>query len=1534
MYALHLAVSAIRSGDCDGAIVAAANWIQDPSMQIVLDKLGALSPTSRCHTFDAAADGYARGEGFAAIYLKKSDLALLEGTPIRAMIRGTGVNANGKTGGITRPSAKGQEDAIRKASENAGNLPLEDTTFFECHGTGTPAGDPLEVAAVGHVFASSRKSDAPEDRLLIGSIKPNLGHTEGASALASIMKVVLSLEAGEIAPTCGIEQLNPRIDFDAARVHVVKDAAVPWPEGKVRRASVNSFGFGGANGNCIIDHVNEVLPGYVKPGIVSPARHVNGSLANGHTNGASANGNGHVNGNGNGNGHIHVNGNGSTHGPKHTPIKPEIVKKTPSSTASTRDFVLLPFSAHNASSLAQNIDTLAKAVAEKKKWTLADIAYTLGSRRSRFQQRTFRIVDTTQQDAVTAALADEKRVFTSPIQASNVGFVFTGQGAQWHAMGGKLFDYGVFRSTISHLDYVLDQLRQDSGDSSSWTIAATLKGDCEPEHIQAPHVSQVACTAIQIGLVDVLASWSVRPRAVAGHSSGEMGAAYAGGYLTASEAIAAAYFRGQAVAKNKQKGAMLAVGLGADDVASYLEGKEDHVRVAAMNSPGSVTLSGDADAVDAVSKELSAQGIFNRLLKTSGSAYHSHHMVAVGGAYIDSLIRGQEVLKNIGLSDDAHRYPRVPWASSVKPDKAFSHGDDLGGPHYWRENLESPVRFTQAVTKLMTLDDQPIDVLVEIGPHGALKGPIEQTLKGIGKPANYATALTRNEDGRNSLLQLAGTLFATNADIDLAAVNSVDASDANGKPSFVHGSIAVDLPTYQYTYGPVSYYESRISKEFRLRDHIRHDLLGSDVLGASKLQPQWRNVLRIKDIPWLADHRLVPDAVFPAAGYIALGVEAATRVYQALPGAREITGYSFQNVDIEATLAIPEDDYGVEIIVGAELVDKATADEPAWLKFTVTSVSRTSSEWTQHCTGLVKVEVAPAGPRAQLSAEMDPRYPSVEAWYDKFNSVGLGYGKTFQPLSELRVDPHRGLAQAKVALNSTAGSVEGGESSYPLHPAALDATFQLAIIAIYGGQLEHATAAYVPVQISQLYLKAGVQQHIPATAIARSSAQGLRSASSQLQLVDESGEVFFDVESMRFTEFRENKSHELLSQQPFSSPFTRLAWKPDIRSIANDRIREIFPAPAENADLAAALEILETICVLVAFEIYDSFVTGSKEKVSPKGDIRHWLAWIKQLVEGDDPRAQVVEVKKLSPDQRRERLLELYPKVSDRPEAAAAKLIHENAAEILNERRTGIDVLISNKLLTPLYEVGTAIAGSHPQVSNIMDLLAHANPNARILEIGAGTGSATRAAMRVLVGANGIKRFADYTFTDISAGFLTSAKEMLSHVRDVHYSVLDVEQDPMEHGYEPVYDVVLACEAIHATESMDRTLAHCRSLLKPGGKLVLAETTRMRVLLGLLYGTLTGYWQSDDRTEGPFMSLETWQRRLTSTGFSGVDLHVDDYEAPHNTTSVLVTTRLADEKPTLKSVGEEVYLLHDDDVTPALSKQVRLQPVKYYMRNH
>ena len=331
MYALHLAVNAIRAGDCDSAIVASANWIADPGVQIALDKLGALSASSRCHTFDARAEGYARGEGFGAIYLKRPSVAIADNSPIRAMIRGTAINSNGRTGGITRPSARGQEVVIREAYRNAGDLSFSDTSYFECHGTGTYVGDPIEVAAVGKVFAPERSA---EDPLLVGSVKSNVGHSEGASALASVMKVVLSLENGAIPPIFDLKTQNPNIDFEGAKVQPVTKVT-PWPRNRLRRASINSFGYGGANGHCIIDHVNNVLPGYVAPGVFK-------SKANGMING-------------------HMNGNHREKSIQHHPIV-ENPKLYTTNNGATRRLVLLPLSAHNEHSLKLNIDALTQVV--------------------------------------------------------------------------------------------------------------------------------------------------------------------------------------------------------------------------------------------------------------------------------------------------------------------------------------------------------------------------------------------------------------------------------------------------------------------------------------------------------------------------------------------------------------------------------------------------------------------------------------------------------------------------------------------------------------------------------------------------------------------------------------------------------------------------------------------------------------------------------------------------------------------------------------------------------------------------------------------------------------------------------------------------------------------------------------------------------------------------------------------------------------------------------------------------------------------
>ena len=253
---LHTACHAIQAGECSAALVCGTNLIIDPGMTIAMTEQGVLSPTGQSKSFDAKADGYARAEAINAVYIKKSSVALRDNDPIRAPITSTATNADGKTLGIAQPNSASHIAMMRQAHLSAG-LKCSDTTFIECHGPGTPAGDAAEGQAVAEVFG--------EKGVFMGSVKPNMGHSEGAAGVTSLIKAVLALERGIIPPNINFKTPNPRIPFVAGRLTVPTEPT-SWPWDRVRRASVNSFGFGGANAHAILDSA-------VQHGIVAPKTH-------------------------------------------------------------------------------------------------------------------------------------------------------------------------------------------------------------------------------------------------------------------------------------------------------------------------------------------------------------------------------------------------------------------------------------------------------------------------------------------------------------------------------------------------------------------------------------------------------------------------------------------------------------------------------------------------------------------------------------------------------------------------------------------------------------------------------------------------------------------------------------------------------------------------------------------------------------------------------------------------------------------------------------------------------------------------------------------------------------------------------------------------------------------------------------------------------------------------------------------------------------------------------------------------------------
>ncbi|KAH0317307.1 ketoacyl-synt-domain-containing protein, partial [Aureobasidium melanogenum] len=1070
LYALHLACQSLTSAESDAAVVAGSNIINDIGQHIASARLGVLSPTSTCHTFDERANGFGRGEGVCALYMKTLSAAIANNDPIRAVIRATAVNSNGKSQGINHPSSKDQEAVIREAYTKA-NLRYEDTGWFECHGTGTPVGDPIEVLAAGDIFASGRTPDNP---LLLGSIKTNIGHTEGASGLASIIKAVLSIENDMIPATVGVKKLNPAIDFKGGCLEVVR-ATMPWPENLCKRVSINSFGYGGSNAHCIVE----------TPRILLGPR-------DGHAISQTSSDGAH---------------DGTT-ACKMTALTTSQIQRTPKK-------YLFALSAHDPHALDRNLDALA-VVADK--YSAVDIAYTLARKRSKHPCTAFTTVI---ESNIESQLIPEKIQHTSIMATAPIviAFVFTGQGAQWPGMGyGLVQQYPIVRKTMSTLQSALDALPKPP----EWRLVEELSKPVGTSRMHETTLAQPLSTALQIALTVLLQSWGIRAQAVVGHSSGEVAAAFAAGLLTASEAISVAYYRGIAVSKHGKPGAMMAVGLGPGEVLPYVNDQPGIV-IACQNSPQSVTLSGEAAAIAKVHARLSKAGIFSRILNTSQNAYHSH-LVKEASQYYEDAFKS-----SLAAFESAVERSNIPMYSCING-KVLHRPDDVRIA-YWRENLENPVNFTQALSAL--IEAQPtVNCLIEVGMHCALAGPIKQIRSSLGmKPEElcYLPSIVRGEDNVENVLKLSGELWAAGYPVDLTAIN--------GPRWFVS-----ELPTYQWSYEEgVLWTENRLSRQVRFRKHARHDLLGTLVVPSSALNPTWRNRLRIRDVPWLSDHRIGTDVLFPASGYCALAIEAVIQSVESLKIVVE--GFTIQHLAIKAPFVLPPDGE-VETLFDLHTIHSSTSQtDRKVFEFSLSSVSA-DDRWTEHAFGTIALHLSNEVTSIRNGNVKDIMGRNDGKWYTALSEIGLHYGPAFRPLKNIQPSVStKETATAQINLQPTQG-VMTDESRYVIHPATLDGCIQLSVIAACKGDVKGISKAYLPTIIEELTIWQNPDlHHLPTIGLlfSHGSCQGMRSVrgSSELTTLEGRPLAQMTVSLMSLEGGFANQKLELVRE-----PFTRLIWQP------------------------------------------------------------------------------------------------------------------------------------------------------------------------------------------------------------------------------------------------------------------------------------------------------------------------------------------------------------------------------------------------------
>jgi acyl transferase domain-containing protein/acyl carrier protein len=1367
LLAVHLAVEALRKGDCTMAVAVGSNLILSPNPYIADAKTGMLSATGRSQMWDASADGYARGEGVASVVLKRLSDAIATGDEIECVIRATGVNSDGRTMGITMPNGEAQQHLIESTYASIGLDPKNAQhrcQYFEAHGTGTQAGDPQEASAIYGAFFGDA---APEDSqvLHVGSIKTVIGHTEATAGLAGLIKASLCLQHGEIAPNLLLSSPNPRIVPYLSRLRVPNER-VPWPSlppGVPRRASVNSFGFGGAN-------VHAILDSYAPP----------------------------------------------------------------SSTRRRREdevgACLLPFAVSAASelSLGMVLKDLLQFLDDNPTINLTDLALTLMTRRSCHKYRV--MFATTSADELRDQITQEifrrsgghmpanlRRHVQSQLNSRILG-IFTGQGAQWPQMGLDLIKTSPrAQKWMADMQQALNSLPLQY--RPSFDLMTELAAPNEDSRIHEASVSQPLRTAIQVVQTNLLRSLGLQFDSVIGHSSGEIAAAYAAGMLDLADTIRVAYLRGWAIQQSQhqqKRGSMIAVMLNwkqAEAICS-LPQYAGKIQIAAYNSPTSVTLSGDREAIDELVWLLSSLGQAVHPLHVD-TAYHSHHMQLSAEMYR----RAMEACKI------QPRKPSSPvrWFSTVYPgvDLSVTRGDKAN--EYWVANMLKSVSFSQAVAVALQSLETKYDCVIEVGPHPVMRGPVSQILEEMPRPTDlpYLCLAKRAQPGIQSFAAAIGELWTVFGPGGLNVQAYVNAFNTNASGAVVKG-----LPRYPFDHSQTYWAESRLS---RARLHGRNPpnaLLGGVLPTSGQGERRWRNYLRPEELPWMHGYRLNEKSVLSPATYVAMMVEAAI----AGAGASPVQVIELHELEIYQDVPVPSDQAGLETLFAVEV----ESDGPcATGKFACQAAVH--GELCRVASGRFKTIYGAPDARA-LPARFPPAALNpmdVSEFYSHLSALGHDRAGDFKRLSTLSCN-------RKAASATMTHPDSKNQPALHIHPATIDHAFQTLLAASVSRMVDKVTKSlYRITKISNVAINPTMRPAdsetltIDAALLTKAPGQ----ITGAIDIFRSNDECVVSCEGLHLNRTANNPT--------LPSLFSRMDWIPLQPSAAAGG--KVLCRPGAISTLMGR----EQLALLHLRALCEKHVQKHRKGLSgAKAAFLNWADHVLIHVRGGtDPVCR--------PD-----WLERNLETICAPALSPLAMIGEGWKSLFDsDCETQAP---SVELLDQYYAANLQdFAPWYDRFASLVGQLAALYPEMNILEVtSSGTDRVTSRVLREI--GTGYKT---YTRAVVNRSMIaTSTKPPAQPFIQ--------EQNLEDQSFEPgSVDLVIVHQALYYTKSLTNTLTMLRRLLKKGGYFLVLEDTNPHLIHRNLLLPLSA-WQDNDAEHpphGPVRTREAWKDLLIDHGFSGID---------------------------------------------------------------
>lgn len=965
LVAVHYACQSLWGGDSDFAIAGGANLIFSPEWTIAASKGGYLSPDGRCKTFDARANGYVRGEGIGIVLLEPLSTARENQHVIYATIRATGINQDGRTPAVSTPNEKAQRALLERVYADAG-IPPASVEYVEAHGTGTAVGDPIEARAIGAVLARGRPDD---EKCLVGSVKTNIGHTEAAAGIAGLIKAVLCLYHSNVPPSLHFAAPHPAINFDALKICVPTKLTPLSKNQTTHYAGVNSFGFGGTNAHVVLQSYSDSEKIAKENAVAVGAKQ------------------------------------------PHLFVLPLSAVKTAALRDVVRSYVKL-LKSHEQDDLAEEKGRL---------WCYelganAAVHRSILSHRVAFTATSPGELLVNMQNFLSEHL--DPGVFQNVEPAASepkIVFVYNGVGSEYRDMAHQLCEsHPMFRQSLEKCCRAFDKYL-------SFSLFAVLAGEHEANLFDNTQITQMALFSIQVALTELWSFFGINPDAVVGHSLGEIAAAWAAQALSLDETAYIVYHRSRLQEKLIGQGGLLAVGLGVTEMQQMFPDIWDHISIAALNGPQSVTLSGDKSRLLQIEAILAQRGIFCRALRGT-IPFHSPAIQPL----LDDLSQALQGL--------APQSATIPFYSSVCAN--VIDGAQLD-KFYWRRNMREPVLFHQTMNKLC----EKFTLFLEIGPHPVLSPFITETLSAQKKAGHIAVSMRRGEANLTTLSRSLAELYCLGLPI---AWNNVHSE----RPSFMR------LPTcaWQHKKYWTESDNGRMSRMGESGDTKKFDQLTYPFRSVGRrlrtALPVWESIIDRSTQPFVFDHVIQDHFIYPGAAYLCSVLEAIHEL--------EINSISCTLYDIELPRAL--------LLSPEKPTILQTTVTPLTNSFEINSFSEKNSSWLCHAKGKYdmlhnELETTPFIETLSLRCTQNVEHDII---YSKFRENGFFYGPMFQPLKSLACGEKDALAQIQLPHSSAT------RQEYVLHPVLWDACFQTFLGCFLFSDANMDGALYVPSHIDRL----------------------------------------------------------------------------------------------------------------------------------------------------------------------------------------------------------------------------------------------------------------------------------------------------------------------------------------------------------------------------------------------------------------------------------------------------------------------------------